>query len=77
MSDTEKRDAVLIHYRGFDHRKSVFKPSTAEYDMAERIVELEAAVERVRELHTLNRYGICKDCGTHKCNTLRALEATP
>lgn len=43
MSDTEKRDAVLMHYRGFDHRKSAFKPSTAEYEMADRIVELEAA----------------------------------
>ena len=75
MSDTAKRDAVLMHYRGFDHRKSAFKPSTAEYEMADRIVELEAAVERVRALHDTDW---CKVCVVPRpCPTLRALEEMP
>ena len=82
MSDTAKRDAVLMHHRGFDHRKSAYKPSTAEYEMAERIVELEAAIERVRALHnTYPDYKArwCRHCATQEwpCPTLRALEETP
>lgn len=79
MSDTKKRDAVLDRYSGNgwdypDHEA-----------MAWRIVELEAAVERVRALHYSKPpydddedYLFCKECGdVFPCPTLRALPGAP
>lgn len=70
MSDTAKRDSVLDRYSGGgwdfpDHET-----------MADRIVELEAAVERVRALHHSDFWGVCRECNGHRhpCPTLRALE---
>jgi len=79
VSDTEKRDAVLDRYSGGgwdypDHEA-----------MADRIVELEAAVKRVRALHREGfTSGCCRTCKGRDdihvplpCPTLRALEETP
>ena len=79
MSETTKRDAVLDRYSGNgwdypDHEA-----------MADRIVELEAAIERVRALHVRtpsHDYDedafFCKECGAdYPCPTLRALDGTP
>lgn len=71
MSDTEKRCDVLDK---FLNRPDVFSA------MADRIVELEAAVQRVRALHAgrvvsngLRR--VCRECeAPFPCPTLRALE---
>ena len=96
MSDTEKRYAVLDkfyaqHYGSMEPASVV--DSAVIDDMADRIVELEAAVERVRALHSLppddgtsvwlDNDGqplllVCDQCGADlPCPTLRALEGTP
>ena len=80
MTDTQKRDAVLAR-----HSANGWNYPDHEA-MADRIVELEAAVERVRALHVgkqafyPNWDGavICQTCNTlFPCPTLRALEGTP
>ena len=77
MSDTAKRCDVLDK---FLNRPDVFSA------MADRIVELEAAVEQVRSLHVgeqafyPNWDGavICEMCNRpFPCPTIRALEETP
>ena len=82
MSDTAKRDAVLEE---FAHDAGVHRVWGVA-GMADRIVELEAAVERVRALHEPIAKDIpkcveCKDYAghhvDHPCPTLRALEGTP
>ena len=82
MSDTEKRYAVLDkfyaqHYGSMEPASVV--DSAVIDDMADRIVELEAAVERVRALHHSDFWGVCRECNGHRhpCPTLRALEGTP
>lgn len=79
MSDTAKQAAVLNRYsdNGRDY------PDHEE--MAWRIVELEAAVERVRALHREGfTSGCCRTCRGRDsihvalpCPTLRALEEAP
>ena len=75
MSDTEKRDAVLARYSadGWDYPD--------HEAMADRIVALEAAVERVRALHkpvhsVFTGHMVCDVCRQllQPCPTLRALE---
>ena len=55
MSDTAKRDAVLERFYAQHYGKLEPLPIVDDWvmdDMADRIVELEAAIERVRALHT-------------------------
>lgn len=84
MSDTAKRDAVLNRYsdNGWDYPD--------HEAMAWRIVELEAAVERVRALHTPTPdvgsavwtdaagqplLAVCHACGDdYPCSTAQALQ---
>lgn len=84
MSDTTERDAVLARFgaNGWGY------PYTER--MADRIVELESAIERVRALHDGERRHVgwidvicCRECSdddntyAYPCPTLRALEGTP
>jgi hypothetical protein len=88
----KKRDVVLKRFsRPYDHFPDLVGPDLDA--MADRIVELEAAVERVRALHKLppddgtsiwlDNNGqplllVCDQCGADlPCPTLRALEGTP
>ena len=95
MSDTEKRDAVLEEFCPQRYRESPWQTirKLAAEDMADEIVRLRAAVERVRALHKLppddgtsiwlDNDGqplllVCDKCGVDlPCSTLRALEGTP
>ena len=85
MSDTEKREAVLERFYAKHYGKLeplLIVDDWVMDDMADRIVELEAAVERVRALHnTYPDYKArwCRHCKTQEwpCLTLRALEETP
>lgn len=85
MSDTQNRDAVLERFYephcGKGVRAAVL--ILVSNDMAARIVELEAAVERVRALHQpiakdIPKCVICKNYDgrhvDHPCPTLRALD---
>ena len=85
MSDKEKRHAVLDKFYAQQYG-SMEPPSVVDGKvidaMADRIVELEAAVERVRALHTIEhpkRARWCRRCkeAVYPCSTLRALEGTP
>lgn len=86
MSDMAKRDAVLQRYvlpgrlLTFSSGGPLIEQNRSDVDaMADRIVELEAAVERVRALHTIKhpkRARWCRRCkeAVYPCPTLRALE---
>lgn len=78
MSDTAKRDAVVERFYA-QHYGTMMGAAVLDVlvtnAMADRIVELEAAVERVRALHDTDW---CKVCVVPRpCPTLRALEDTP
>lgn len=89
MSDKEKRYAVLdkFYAQHYGSMEAASVVDSAVIDaMADRIVELEAAAERVRALHVgeqafyPNWDGavICPTCNRlFPCPTLRALEGTP
>ena len=83
MSDKEKRYAVLDKFYA-QHYGSIEPPSVVDGAvidaLADRIVELEAAVERVRALHHNRMRGAyeCAECrNDYPCPTLRAVEGTP
>ena len=91
MSDTAKRDAVVERFYA-QHYGTMMGAAVLDVlvtnAMADRIVELEAAVERVRALHA-PVYSVftghmvcdvfCDVCRQllQPCPTLRALEGTP
>ena len=80
MSDTQERVAVLWRFYAQHYGKKKLLPVLDELvmdAMADRIVELEASVERVRALHEV--FGDwCDRCNcVAPCATLRALEGTP
>jgi hypothetical protein len=80
MSDTTKRDAVLEEFCPQRYRESPWQTirKLAAEDMADEILRLRAAVERVRALHPDDDQSFCYRCRVvSPCRTIRALEGTP